>query len=138
MRTLVYHPRKNDAIERDDGMPGKMLAKCVENHVENWDLFIKQSLFVCRVRQHCSTGMSPFFMVYGKLPKIPGDFLYQLFEIREDTIAAKEKKIQQLENLGLRREVIEKMIQKRNVWFERRALCSISWRDCTYETSFNT
>ncbi|CAF1599806.1 unnamed protein product, partial [Didymodactylos carnosus] len=40
------------------------------------------ALFACRVRVHQSTGRTPFFMVYGVEPKIPGDELTPILDDR--------------------------------------------------------
>jgi hypothetical protein len=38
-----------------------------------WDLYLDQALFSCRVRTHSTTKTSPFYLVYGKHPRILGD-----------------------------------------------------------------
>jgi hypothetical protein len=38
-----------------------------------WDLYLDQALFACRVRTHQTTKTSPFYLVYGKHPRLLGD-----------------------------------------------------------------
>ncbi|KAK9745194.1 hypothetical protein K7432_018273, partial [Basidiobolus ranarum] len=40
-----------------------------------WEQFIQQALFACRIRSHFTTGLSPFFLVYGQHPILPGDII---------------------------------------------------------------
>ncbi|CAF1134091.1 unnamed protein product [Didymodactylos carnosus] len=61
------------------------------------------TLFVCRVRTHSITRGTPFYLVYGKEPTIPGDthqpYIYE--ENNNDDL--NEYRARQLEELGDRR-----------------------------------
>ena len=63
-----------------------MITKYVKGDTHSWDDFIETALFACRVRKHHTTGLSPFFMVYGVEPVIPGDMLRSFLDphIEED------------------------------------------------------
>jgi hypothetical protein len=50
-----------------------MLSKCVKGARLKWDEFIPEALFNTRVRTHTTTGYSPFFLLYGVEPRVPGD-----------------------------------------------------------------
>ena len=41
------------------------------------------AVFACRVQKHCTMGYSPYFLVYGVEPKLPGDYLPPFIEINE-------------------------------------------------------
>ena len=43
-----------------------------------WDLYLDQALFACRVRTHATTETSPYYLVYGKHPRLIGDDNYAL------------------------------------------------------------
>lgn len=74
--TSAYHPRSNGVTERFNGLLGKMLCKYVAKESRNnWEEYLERSLLACRIRAHRATGFSPFFLVYGQNPKIPGDEL---------------------------------------------------------------
>ena len=42
---------------------------------KNWDEFIPYVLFAYRASRHASTKMSPFYLLYGREPKLPVDWL---------------------------------------------------------------
>lgn len=72
--TTPYHPRTNGKVENLNGLLGRMLTKYLMGKpTKAWDLFLSQALFSARVRTHSVTGFSPFYLVYGTLPRIPSD-----------------------------------------------------------------
>jgi transposase InsO family protein len=73
LKTSAYHPRTNGKVENYNGLLGKMLSKCVKGARHKWDEFIPEALFNTRVRIHTTTGYSPFFLLYGVEPRVPGD-----------------------------------------------------------------
>ncbi|KAG2192115.1 hypothetical protein INT47_012407, partial [Mucor saturninus] len=72
--TSAYHPRSNSKCERVNQIIKSMLKKYVNGDVHSWDEYIDTVTFACRIRKHTTTGHSPFFLVYGVHPRIPGDF----------------------------------------------------------------
>lgn len=72
--TSAYHPRSNSKCERLNQVIKNMLKKYVNGDVHSWDEYIDTVTFACRIRKHATTGYSPFFLVYGTQPRIPGDF----------------------------------------------------------------
>lgn len=96
----AYHPRTNGMVERLNGLIKKMMTTYVVNHTNKWDSFISQILFACRIRVHCAKKFSPFKLIYGCDPKIPGDpvkpYLFKN-ENEEDVLAFR---IHELEDLG--------------------------------------
>ena len=72
--TSAYHPCSNSKCERVNQIIKNMLKKYVNGDVHSWDEYIDTTLFACRVCKHNTTGHSPFFLVYGTHPRIPGDF----------------------------------------------------------------
>jgi transposase InsO family protein len=71
--TSAFHPRTNGKTERFNGVLGGMITKYAKGARHRWDEFVDQALFACRVRVHTVTGHSPFYLVYGQEPLIPGD-----------------------------------------------------------------
>jgi transposase InsO family protein len=73
LRTTAFHPRTNGLNERFNGVLGGIIRKLCEEKTNNWDLYLEQALFACRVKIHSTTGFSPFELVYGVRPVLPGD-----------------------------------------------------------------
>lgn len=71
--TSAFHPRTNGKVERLNGVLKQMLRKFVQGAIHCWDQFIEPALLACRIRKHRVTGYSPFYLVYGQHPVIPGD-----------------------------------------------------------------
>jgi hypothetical protein len=73
--TSAYHPRTNGKAERFNGVIKQMLRKYTNGALHRWDDFVNTALWACRVRIHSTTGFSPFYLTYGREPRLPGDTL---------------------------------------------------------------
>jgi hypothetical protein len=73
LATSAYHPRTNGMIERMHRILKDMLTKFCDGNLELWDGYLKKALMALRFRVHTVTKQSPFFLLYGIAPRIPGD-----------------------------------------------------------------
>jgi transposase InsO family protein len=71
--TSPYHPCTNGLVERMHSMLGHSITTLSDSHPERWDEYLNQALFALRVRTHAVTGYSPFYLLYGVEPRLPGD-----------------------------------------------------------------
>ncbi|OMJ29740.1 Gag-Pol polyprotein [Smittium culicis] len=71
--TTAYHPISNGKTDRDNWIIGSTLTKLAYNHKSKWDLFLDQAIWATRVRKHSVTKISPYYLVYGIDPILPGD-----------------------------------------------------------------
>ena len=110
LKTSGYHPRTNGLTERFNGLLAGIIRKYACESPLSWDLYLHQALFSCRVRIHSTTGVSPFYLVYGVDPKLPGDSLNpQLSLENQDEEVAEQWRIQQINKMKLERdEAIER------------------------------
>jgi hypothetical protein len=50
-----------------------MLTKMTLGTRSKWDEFVQSAVFNLNARKHDVTGFSPFYLVYGINPRLPGD-----------------------------------------------------------------
>ena len=55
------------------GVIKQILRKYVNGAIHCWDDFVNVALWASRVRVHSTTGFSPFYLAYGREPRLPGD-----------------------------------------------------------------
>ena len=68
-----YHPRTNGCLERIHGVLNPMIAKLCAGDIEKWEEYLPQAVFALNSRTHTVTGFSPFYLLYGVEPRLPGD-----------------------------------------------------------------
>ena len=73
--TSAFHPRTNSKVERFNGVIKQMLRKYCNGAINRWDDFLNAALWASRIRVHSTTGFSPFYLTYGREPRLPGDVL---------------------------------------------------------------
>ena len=73
LRTSSYHPRSNGAGERPHSTFNRILTSLSQGNPEKWDKYVSRAEFAMRTRIHSVTGYSPFYLVYGLDPRMPGD-----------------------------------------------------------------
>ncbi|KAK4511024.1 uncharacterized protein ATC70_012229 [Mucor velutinosus] len=73
--TSAFHPRTNSKVEPYNGVIKQMLRKYVNGAIHRWDDFVHAALWASRIRVHSTTGFSPYYLVYGREPRLPGDIL---------------------------------------------------------------
>ena len=68
-----YHPQSNGKLERFHGPLQKSITALTHEHPKRWDEFLNQALYPWRVKVNRITGHSPYYLMYGIEPRIPGD-----------------------------------------------------------------
>ena len=68
-----YHPQTNGMVERMHSMLGHAITTLSDAHPHRWDEFLAQAILALRVRTHSVTKFSPFYLLYGVQPRLPGD-----------------------------------------------------------------
>ena len=71
--TTAYHPQTDGLVERFHRTLTDMLAKSVEKNGKDWDKHLPYVLFAYRSGLQQSTGESPFYLLYGRDPRLPTD-----------------------------------------------------------------
>jgi transposase InsO family protein len=73
LASTPYHPQTNGMVERMHSMLGHGITTLVAGKTDRWDEFLDQTVFAIRVRRHAVTKKSPFYLLYGVHPRLPGD-----------------------------------------------------------------
>jgi transposase InsO family protein len=71
IRTAPYHPRSDGCTERFNRTLIQML-RCFADGETDWDCLLPPLLFAYRSAVHNTTGFSPYQMLYGRMPILPG------------------------------------------------------------------
>ncbi|GFW22111.1 hypothetical protein TNCV_1632411 [Trichonephila clavipes] len=72
------HPESMGAVERWNRTLKDMLNKNIQEHGNEWDVHLPYLLFAYREIPHTLTGVSPYQLVYGRLPSGPMSILKSL------------------------------------------------------------
>ena len=73
--TSPFHPQTNGKCERLHPVLNDIIAKRVAENQLDWPLHIPAALFAIRTSVHSSSKHTPYFLVYGRDPKLPIDTL---------------------------------------------------------------
>jgi hypothetical protein len=73
IETSPYHPATNGMVDRMHGMLNHGISALCYSKVDRWDEYVDEVLFGIRVRKHQVTGQSPFYLLFGILPRLSGD-----------------------------------------------------------------
>ncbi|OBZ81557.1 Transposon Tf2-9 polyprotein, partial [Choanephora cucurbitarum] len=107
--TSAYHPRSNGKVERFNGVIKQMLRKYTNGALHRWDDFVNAALWACRIRVHSTTGFSPFYLTYGREPRLPGDVLQPYIDatVFKDPRTVADHTARELAQLGQHRAAAE-------------------------------
>ena len=73
LNTTAYHPACDGQVERFNNTLAEAISMFVNSEQTDWDLYIPSILFAYRVSPCVSTGDSPFYLLYGREPRLPPD-----------------------------------------------------------------
>lgn len=74
-RTTPYHPQSDGLVERFNRTLVNMLATCTQKHPFDWETHVKKMCMAYNSSVQSSTGYSPFYLMFGRRPRIPVDIL---------------------------------------------------------------
>ncbi|KAH9251780.1 hypothetical protein BASA81_010350 [Batrachochytrium salamandrivorans] len=63
----------NGMVERMHATMGHAITTLTQGRPDRWDEYLQQTVFALRVRKHAVTKQSPFYLLYGVHPRLPGD-----------------------------------------------------------------
>ena len=76
LRTTAYHPQTNGQCERFNKTLIRMIGTLPVSHKQNWQEWVPTLGHAYNCSMPSVTGFSPYFLIYGRQPKLPIDIEY--------------------------------------------------------------
>ena len=80
-KTTPYHPECDGQSERTNRTLKKMIKCFINTSHDDWDEFLPALAFAYNTSIHATTKFSPFFLMFGRKPTLPGDIFIKDPEI---------------------------------------------------------
>ena len=76
LRTSPYHAQTNGQVERMNQTIIRMIGKLEEDKKACWSKHLPELLMACNATHSTVTGYSPYYLLFGRRPRIPVDYLF--------------------------------------------------------------
>jgi Integrase zinc binding domain/RNase H-like domain found in reverse transcriptase len=83
LRTTPYHPQTDGAVERSNAVVLEMLTQLAAVHKLDWPEHLLAVTFALRTAVDLNTGLTPFFLLYGRDARLPDSFVEPVQALHE-------------------------------------------------------
>ena len=115
-RTTPYHPQSDGLVERFNRTMLSMLATCAKENPLDWESHIRKVCMAYNSSVQTSTGYTPFFLMFGRLPRMPADVMFGTLpstaESVHDYAAQLRKQMEKAFNLARQHSLSKQLRQK--------------------------
>ena len=84
-RTTPYHAQTNGQVERFHQTLTRMIGKLDQNQKLNWEDHLAEIVQAYNSTRSAVTGYSPFYLMFGRRPRLPVDFYFPTIRSQHDT-----------------------------------------------------
>ena len=78
IRTTPYHPQTNGSVERVHQMLQRMIGKLDPEKRQKWPAHIRSIIIAYNSTRSLVTGYSPYYLMFGRRPRLPIDLLFPM------------------------------------------------------------
>ena len=125
LRTSPYHAQTNGQVERMNQMIIRMIGKLEEDKKACWSEHLPELLMAYNAKRSTVTGYSPYYLLFGRRPRIPVDYLFPTLHDSphqtkmEVSVVAMQKRLE--EAFAVARRVTSKEAAKQCCYYDRKA-----------------
>ena len=125
LRTLPYHAQTNGQVERMNQTTIRMIGKLEEDRKACWSEHLPELLLAYNATRSAVTGYSPYYLLYGRRPRIPVDYLFPTLRDSphqtkmEVSVAAMQKRLK--EAFTVARRLTSEEVARQCHYYDRKA-----------------
>ena len=124
--TTPYHPQGDGQVERCNRTILNMLRSLTANQKKDWKKFLPKLAFAYNSTVNKSTGMSPFYLMYGRESRLPIDTVFpelggEELPRRNHREFVKEWEKSMMEAVEIARDNIKKSAEYNKKYFDKKA-----------------